>query len=205
MRASIERLTAPGSTDALLDLGCCLGQTLRQLLALGVAPHQLYGSDLYPAFFRLGDELFRDAGSGVTFAAGDMLNDEDAGLACFDGRISLIHAAHFFHLFSRAGQLAIGRRIAGRFLQPGRADAVVFGRQIGSVEPGEKPRPMGLPGTLFLHNEASLQALWDEIGRETATAWRAEMVVLGPLPMEIPGFGADARLVRYALRQVLVR
>ncbi|UKZ80066.1 hypothetical protein TrVFT333_007831 [Trichoderma virens FT-333] len=88
------------STDTLLDIGCCVGQVLRKLVHDGIEPTRLFGTDLHSEFISIGTELFDDEGCGLTFAAGDMLDPEDKALDTLDGKITIIHAANFFHLFT---------------------------------------------------------------------------------------------------------
>ncbi|KAH8888584.1 hypothetical protein GQ53DRAFT_843515 [Thozetella sp. PMI_491] len=199
MKAAVDRLTAPGSNDTLLEMGSFVGQTIRQLVALGVDSSRLYASDLHPEFIDIGFDLFRDKDRiKAVFTTGDMLNPDDENLKQLDGKINLIHAANFFHLFTWDQQIAIGKRIV-RFLPSGRVDAVLFGHHIGSVEPGEKLSKSG--GGRYRHDADSFQRLWDEISSATETRWKTEVIMGNPLPIKIPGFGDDSRLVRYSVAQ----
>ena len=201
MKTAVARMQAPGSTDTLLELACCVGQTIRQLVALGIESDRLYASDLHPEFISIGFELFRDEDRIRTvFAAGDMLAPDDPNLKAMDGKVSLIHAASFFHLFTWNQQLVIGKRIV-RLLRPDRTDNMLFGHQIGSVLPGEKARLRG-GGSRYLHDQSSFQRLWDEVGAATGTRWNVDVVELSPLPIPIPSFGDDSRIIRYSVQQL---
>ncbi|TFB00184.1 Methyltransferase trt5 [Trichoderma ghanense] len=189
--------SASGSTDTLLDIGCCVGQVLRKLVRDGIEPTRLFGTDLHPEFITIGAELFNDAESGLTFVAGDMLNPEDTALKELDGKITLVHAANFFHLFKWEEQVKVGTRIT-RFLQPGTVDAVIFGRQIGTHKPREREGRM----KSFLHNEESLQKLWDEIGSETGTRWRVDVSFNEERQVNTPGFGEEDRYIRFGIYQL---
>ncbi|KAK3381857.1 hypothetical protein B0H63DRAFT_476736 [Podospora didyma] len=168
------RLQAPGSAETFLDVGCCLGTVIRHLVAdLGVSSDRLYGTDLQPHFLDLGYELFRDRDPGksrATFVAGDMLrdgNDNDAGgldhqLA---GKIDVIYAAFFFHLFERGDQLRAAKRMV-KFLRPRNPDAMIFGQNGGPRIPGWEK---------YVLDEEAWRDLWDEVGEATGTAWRTEM------------------------------
>ncbi|KAL7807441.1 hypothetical protein V8C26DRAFT_423865 [Trichoderma gracile] len=189
--------TASESTDALLDIGCCVGQVLRKLVQDGIEPTRLFGTDIHPEFITIGTELFNDAGSGLTFVAGDMLNPEDKALEELDGKITLVHAANFFHLFKWEEQVKVGTRIT-RFLQPGTVDAMIFGRQIGTHRPRERDGKM----KSFLHNQESFQKLWDEIGAKTGTRWRVDVGFNEERQVSIPGFGEEDRYIRFGIYQL---
>ncbi|KAL7932845.1 hypothetical protein V8C35DRAFT_305628 [Trichoderma chlorosporum] len=184
------------SVDTLLDIGCCIGQMLRKLVHDGIEPARLFGTDLHPEFISIGTELFRDEGCGLTFAAGDMLDPDDKALDKLNGKITLIHAANFFHLFTWEEQVKLGVRIA-RFLKPETTDAIIFGRQIGTHRPREK----GGRKKSFLHNQESFQKLWDEVGLKTGTRWHVQGAISEERTVHIPGFGEDDRYIRFGIYQ----
>lgn len=192
--------TGSNSPDALLDIGCCVGQVLRKLVHDGIEPTRLFGTDLHPQFISIGTELFDDEGCGLTFAAGDILDPEDKALKALDGKITLVNAANFFHLFTWDDQVKIGMRII-RFLQPGTIDAIIFGRQIGTHKPRE--RSGGVKS--FLHNEESLQKLWDEIGMKTGTRWRVQVSINEERKVNLPGFGEEDVYIRFGIYQFPLR
>lgn len=192
--AATKRLLAQDSHDALLDIGCCIGQVLRLLAYRGVDPSRLYGTDLHPEFITIGNELFGDEGRGPTFVAGDMLDPQSESLKPLDGKVTMISAANFFHLFKWDDQVKIGTRLM-RFLQPGATDAVIFGRQIGT----HNPRQIGSIKTFYVHNQESFQKLWDEIGEKTGTKWRVEVEVIEELTVDLPIFGKDERYIRFGI------
>ncbi|KAL7954169.1 hypothetical protein V8C34DRAFT_317513 [Trichoderma compactum] len=106
--------TGPNSTDTLLDIGYCIGQVLRKMVHDGIGPARLFGTDLHPEFISIGTELFNNEGCGLSFVAGDLLDLEDKTLDKLDGKITIVHAANFFHLFTWEQQVKIGVRIDGR-------------------------------------------------------------------------------------------
>ncbi|KAI0201663.1 hypothetical protein F4808DRAFT_459787 [Astrocystis sublimbata] len=187
----------------LLDVGCCVGQVLRKLAFDGVDSSRLYGTDLEPRFLDIGYDLFRDKGKFKgKFIVGDILHGsgddddkeehEDAeggaakkgkakakgrakgkdALEALDGKMTFIHATSFFHLFTWDDQMRAATRMV-RLLQPHRPDVMLFGRQVGTV----LPRDNGKIGSdkVYLHNAASWQRLWDEVGERTGTKWRTTM------------------------------
>ncbi|KAK1767601.1 hypothetical protein QBC33DRAFT_569922 [Phialemonium atrogriseum] len=200
-QAVIARLKAPDSQDALLDVACCVGQVSRKLAADGVDPARLYSTDLVPAFIDIGFELFRDRDRFPpgAFVAADLLKPDDAGAAALDGKVTLVHASNFFHLFPWEQQVQAAVRMV-RFLKAGTTDAAIFGAQIGCPQPGEIKALMGA-GTRFAHDPESLQKMWDEVGERTGTKWRVEAGWVGELPFQIPGFPEEIRYLKFAVYQ----
>jgi hypothetical protein len=154
-----------------LDFGTCLGQDLRKLIHDGASPTLLYGSDVLPAFIMLGYDLFRDQ---ETFTPTHFLAPADAfdtssdnALATLDGRCAIVHASAVFHLFNYADQVLLAKRIV-KLLQP-RPGSLILGHQNANKNCGEYPsRPGHRSETLFRHNEASWQELWERVGRENS-------------------------------------
>ncbi|KAM7215947.1 hypothetical protein V8F06_008705 [Rhypophila decipiens] len=173
-QAVTTRLTAPGSTETFLDVGCAFGTVVRQLNALGVSGERLFGTDLQPRFLDLGNELFRDgqsSSSGITFVAGDMLDENDVRLDVLNGRIDIIYASAFFHLFEVQDQIKAAKRMV-QFLKmqgcqnPG---PVVFGCNGGpKIDGWEK----------YVLDADAWREVWDVVGQETGTRWKTEMEVI---------------------------
>jgi hypothetical protein len=187
-QAALARLLPKDSEDALLDLGCCVGQFNRKMVNEGVSPDRLYGTDLQTEYLDLGFELFRDKDRWPEghFVAGNMIEpteEEKAGqsLALLDGKVTLIHAANFFHLFSWEKQVTAGARLV-RFIKPGAKDVVIFGGQTGTLKPPTREEAEKNPFGRFLHNEKTFGELWDEIGERTGTKWRVEVTMLDESP-----------------------
>jgi hypothetical protein len=160
-------------------MACCIGQVVRSLAYDGVDSNQLYGSDLEQRFLDIGYEMFRDKETlKSTFVTGDVLQTSadgsggDERLNVLNRKINIVHAQSFFHLFTWEDQVKAAKRII-KFLKLDDPDVVIFGRQVGSAEPGNM---VGVRGNnRFLHNAASWQQLWDEVGKGTGTKWRTEV------------------------------
>ncbi|KAK8135079.1 hypothetical protein PG984_007091 [Apiospora sp. TS-2023a] len=167
-QTALARLRAPGSTETFLDVGCCLGPVVRQLASEGVPGDRLYGTDLQVGLLDLGYELFEDRGwSRVTYVEGDMLNENDGRLDVLRGKIDIIYASAFFHLFEREGQLKAAKRMLG-FLRPDNLDAMIFGQNQGpKIDGWEK----------YVLDPGAWANLWEEVGQATGTKWRTEMEV----------------------------
>lgn len=155
---------------------------LRQLAFDGACSSRLFGTDLEPRFMEMGHELFRDKKKlRSMFVAGDVLGGSEGDtlardpLKLLDGKMTVVHAASFFHLFGWDDQVLAAKRIV-RLLKPRDAHTFVFGRQVGCNEPGKQAGPRGCTG--FLHNAESWQRLWDEVGVQTGTKWRTEVDII---------------------------
>jgi ubiquinone/menaquinone biosynthesis C-methylase UbiE len=158
--------------ETLLDVGCCFGHILRQVVVDGAPAKNLAGTDLRPEFIELGYELFRDKDTlDVNFVTGDVLDPTNTSLAVLDAKFDIVHSASFFHLFGWDDQVTVGERIV-RFFKP-RAKALVLGRQVGTRDPLtlEEYRKQG--EKRYQHNVETLQKLWDVIGEKTGTKWKA--------------------------------
>lgn len=167
-QAVMTRLTAPESTETFLDVGCAFGTVLRQLHTLGVPGERLFGTDLQPRFLELGKELFRDWGSNITFVAGNMLDENDDRLDVLHGRIDIIWASAFFHLFERQDQVKAAKQMV-RFLNPVNPNAVVFGLNGGpKIDGWEK----------YVLDADAWREMWEEVGEATGTSWKTEMDIV---------------------------
>ncbi|KAI3324186.1 hypothetical protein HD806DRAFT_522017 [Xylariaceae sp. AK1471] len=169
--------TAANDETRLLDVACCVGQVLRKFAFDGVNSSRLYGTDIEPRFVDIGYDLFRDRDEFKgAFVIGDLLKqkeeEDEGGLDALDGKMTFIHATSFFHLFTWADQVRAAKRML-RFLDPQRQDVMIFGRQVGTM----LPRDHGKAGSdkVYLHNADSWQMLWNEVGENTGTKWRAIM------------------------------
>ncbi|KAG5982427.1 hypothetical protein E4U55_001905 [Claviceps digitariae] len=191
------RLKLNRSSDAFLDLGCCVGLVLRQLRHDGVQGSQLFGTDLHSKFVDIGYDLFQDQDSiGATFVVGDMLDPGDARLDILLGKVTIIYASSFFHLFNWTQQLCVGQRLVG-FLKEGTKNALIYGRQIGTTNPGY---PAG--GNAYLHDKNSFQRLWREIGDLTKTNWVVELEPADVVLEGLAQFDRDAQLVNFMVHQI---
>lgn len=182
-------------------MACCVGQVLRKLAFDGVDPARLFGTDLSPEFLDLGFELFNDREKfgPDSFVAADLLDPSDEGSKKLDGKVTLISAGNFFHLFDWDNQVLAATRMI-KFLKPGVTDAIVLGGQIGSSKPGNFTTVTG--GTRFLHNPETFQELWDEAGRTTGTKWNVSSRWISTATIDIPSFPDESRYLVYIARQI---
>ncbi|KAG7008073.1 tRNA dimethylallyltransferase [Physcia stellaris] len=175
---------------SLLDIGTCLGQSLRFLAADGAPSENMLACDLVPGLWEVGYELFRDEGRlRARFVEADALDGE--------GGIDVILLNHVLHLIDRETQVRAGRNVA-LLSRPG---TWVVGSQVGSLQAGEKAGAQAgtsststaAAATRFFHNLESWRELWGRIGVETGTEWTVE----GCLVDLVQGWGVEAEDVEW--------
>jgi SAM-dependent methyltransferase len=158
--------------ENFLDLGCCFGQEIRRLVHDGVPSSHLWGTDLRPEFFELGYKLFQDKDTlKSNFIAADIF-DPSSPLKDLEGKIDIIYAGSFLHLFNYEQQIAVCKRIVE--ILRARKGSFVLGRQVGNLEAGEKVHRTNAAQSMFRHNEESFKKMWAEVGEATGTKWKVD-------------------------------
>ncbi|GAB7350332.1 hypothetical protein MBLNU459_g0964t1 [Dothideomycetes sp. NU459] len=198
----LSRLSA--GNEYYLDLGCCFGQDIRRLVKDGVPSGNCYGSDLRLDFMELGYELFLDKDSLKSkFIVGDVF-DPESDLKPLDGRIDILHAAAFFHLFDYEDQKKIGRRVV-RLLKP-KKGSLLIGRQVGNAKGGTFDHRTNPARKMFRHDKETWAQMWKEIGAETDTVWEANAELLewkGVIPASGQQWQPDGvRQLRFSVRRL---
>ena len=108
-----------------LDLGCCFGQEIRQLIFDGAPSENLYGLDLRQEFFELGYELFLDRGKcKAKFFAADVF-EPGAEIEELTSKMHVVYAGAFFHLFDRPQQVVLAKRVVS--LMAGKKGDMILG------------------------------------------------------------------------------
>lgn len=154
----VERLT---KGEKFLDLACCFGQTIRQLVASGAPAENMLGCDLQNEFIDLGYRLFKDQDRlRATFLAADIF-DPSSRLMDLKGSFNMIFAGSFFHLWGYKKQKEVSRIVAG-LLHPA-GGSMILGRQIGAMQAAEQS---SATGTMYRHNVESFKQMWQDIGTE---------------------------------------
>lgn len=147
--------------ETLLDMACCFGQTIRQLVNDGAPSENTCGCDLQKDFIELGYKLFKDRDKLRTkFVVADIL-DSSSSLHDLRGQMDMIYTGSFFHLWGLQTQREVSRAVA-LLLRP-QAGSMILGRQMASVEAFEKT---SATGTMYRHNVESFKKLWREIGED---------------------------------------
>lgn len=167
-------LKEPHSQHTLLDIGCCFAQDVRKLVYDGVPSENLYACDLERDFLTLSYDLFKDVDTmkGHLFTA-NALEEVDAPLDELQGKMDVVYAGSFLHLFNWDDQLRICKRII-KTLKPAKG-SLLFGRQIGAVRAGERemlPAVGGERPMVWRHDAHSFKRLWEVAGSETGTKWK---------------------------------
>lgn len=195
----MERLKT--GNENFLDLGCCFGQEIRRLVHDGAPSSHLWGADLRPEFFELGYKLFQDKETlKSTFIAADIF-DPESPLKNLVGKIDIIYAGSFLHLFNYQDQLRVCKRIVEILKE--KKGSVVLGRQAGSIVAGERVHRTNTAQSMFRHNAESFKKMWQEVGEATGTKWRVEIEVLDPREDQWARPGAegphDGRPIRFSV------
>jgi hypothetical protein len=154
--------------EQYLDIGCCMGQDIRILAYDGAMPENMYASDLKKEFWDIGYDLFLDrARLKSKFIEADIF-DDDSALKELDGKLNIVHAASFFHLWDWDEQVKAAKRVVGLLkAEPG---AMVFGRQGGMPEAGKISQAKKELNS-YWHNPESWARLWKQVGDETGSEW----------------------------------
>jgi SAM-dependent methyltransferase len=157
--------------EQYLDIGCCMGQDIRKLAYDG-APHEnMYGSDLKGDFWNIGYDMFLDKSTLRTkFIEADVFN-ADSGLKELDGKLNIVHAASFFHLWDWDEQVKAAKRIVE--MLKAESGVMIFGRQGGMPKPGNLPHAQKDQNS-YWHNVESWMKLWKQVGDETETEWKVD-------------------------------
>jgi len=161
-----------GAGQKLLDMACCFGQTIRQLVAGGAPAENIYGCDLESAFIDLGYKLFKDRGTLQSkFMVADVF-DPSSELISMKGQFDMVFAGSFFHLWGYEKQIEVSKAIAA-LLRPA-PGSTILGRQIGAAAAGEKTFSTV---TMYRHNVESLQSMWKEIGQDLGVEFTVKAVL----------------------------
>ncbi|KAG0650565.1 Methyltransferase trt5 [Hyphodiscus hymeniophilus] len=199
--AIIERLKTGNET--FLDLGCCFGQELRRVAFDGAPTESLYGCDLRPEFFDLGYKLFRDKETLKSkFLAVDIF-DSSSALSSLYGKVDIIYAGSFLHLFEYAKQVEVCKQIV-KLLKDTKG-SLLLGRQVGNLDAGNIVRDTNTARTVFSdadlrirHNNESFKNMWDEVGEATGTKWRVE-TEMKEIKERFDAHGPNVRRLRFAV------
>ena len=178
----LKRLQSSEAT--YLDLGCCFGQDLRQLVQDGVPSQQLIGLDIEGSLMETGYDLFLDRATLQSrFVVADIFKGSAAQGAVWTALekrgVDVLHCSAFFHLFTLAEQTSAAKNIAELVKKGG----LIVGRQIGSVKPGDVPAIReGNPS--YRHDVKTFDAMWRQVGEATQTRWEVggtmDMVGINP-------------------------
>jgi SAM-dependent methyltransferase len=147
-----------------------MGQDIRKLVHDGAPSEHTYASDLKKDFWGFGYAMFLDKPTLQTqFMEADIF-DADSELKKLDGKIDIINAASFFHLFDWDQQVQAAKRVV-QILKPV-SGSLIVGRQGGKPEAGSFAHIKKL--SAFWHNPESWEKMWKQVGEETGTEWQVK-------------------------------
>ncbi|KIM34568.1 hypothetical protein M408DRAFT_325934 [Serendipita vermifera MAFF 305830] len=198
-------LTAKPSSAAqtpplFLDVGCCVGQVLRQLIVDGVDPTQLTGVDLYQDYLTHGYDLFMDGPDSEhplksRLEAGDIF--DPIFIADLNGRVTVIHISSVFHLFSWDRQLAVAKRLDELLVNTD--EGLIVGSQLGVQGGGELAE-----SHVFRHDSKTFKHLWESVGDgkwDVEVAEHVWDVDLKKHPMKLAREGDVVIVLRFVVKR----
>lgn len=124
---------------------------------------------------------------------GDVFEPEGE-LGKLEGKMDIVSARMFLHLFDWEGQVRACERIV-KLARQGKG-ALVIGAQVGSVVAGEVK--MGRDGKCWRHDVESFERLWREVGKRTGSEW----VVRASLDRELMKRGWDSEVSKRLVFEV---
>ncbi|KAH8548117.1 hypothetical protein BGW37DRAFT_192082 [Umbelopsis sp. PMI_123] len=139
-----------GESPTFMDIGCCLGTDIRQLILDGYPQESIVGVDLYRRFIDIGYQLFQDTDTlKVKFLAGNIFDDQflspsnevraAAELDQYKRQITYLNAGSVLHLFNGEQIRSFIRRVA-LLMKPG---GWLFGAHVGGNRTAQYPRILG--------------------------------------------------------------
>ena len=183
----------------LLELGCGFGQNLRRLFLDGADFSNLSGFEMEQYLIRAGYDLFQDRRTPKRFFSENIMSGSFASER-LNNSYNIVFANMFFHLFDKTEQFALAKRVVT--LLRGEPGSMVFGQQIGHMEPGlySVGRENGEKG--YAHNTRSLQQMWDLVGSETKSNWHVQGIL--EVHEDITAITQDehARCLRFWIRRI---
>ncbi|TFK65873.1 hypothetical protein BDN72DRAFT_800730 [Pluteus cervinus] len=182
--AAAQKLRATRPDAILLDVGCCFGNDLRKAVLDGWPVENVIGSDLRPALWNYGHELFKSTPESfpAAFIAGDVFDssflypnpvsyenprsprpdflEDITSLTELQGHCSAIFAAAFFHLFDEPQQFQLAQRLASLVSPlPG---SIIFGSHIARPDTGARAELLkSISSRLFCHSPKTWAEMWD--------------------------------------------
>jgi hypothetical protein len=162
----------------------------------------MYGSDLRKEFMDIGYELFLDKETlKATFIAADIF-DPESDLKQLDGKMDIVNAGSFFHLWEYKDQVKAAKRVVA-LLKP-KPRSLIMGRQVGNLNAGASAESNN---SSFRHNPETWATLWKEVGAETGSQWDVKAHLADMDLSNRPGFNFTTdtkgmRLLMFSVRRI---
>jgi len=205
------------STALFLDLGCCMGVDVRNLVYEGYPESQVVGSDLLKPYISFGHELFNDKDtSKIKFIAADIFdlpstisssppsNVDNANVLQLDdlaGSVTFIYTGSVFHLFDAPKQKAFAIRLLRLWTrEPG---AIIFGQHQTRIE--ERYLFKGHPEwNAYAHTPESWKEMWNEAMEEIEGEGAGERIIVETelRQVSIPDWKWDTLTLLWTVRRV---
>ena len=137
------------------------------------------------------------------FYEANILETQSKLMTDLEGKMNVIVASDFFHLFTWEEQVTIGRNFVS--LASTEPDTMLIGKFVGKSETESAATDFGHSQRAFWHNESSFRELWRQVEEQTKTSWdvNVKAVRVGEDPMYTHGyigwFGDDALGIRYVM------
>lgn len=171
-QAVTARLKMPNAEETFLEVGCLMGTLLRHLSHEGVSSDRLYGTDIQPSFLELGYDLFGDRDTTkATYLATDMLKNGDDCLNQLEGKIDVIYAANFFHLFEQHDQFKAATRII-KLLNRKNPNAFIFGINYG-------PKDTENIWKKYILDQETWREMWQDVSASVGIVCKVTMEIEG--------------------------
>lgn len=87
------------------------------------------------------------------------------------GKVSIVNAASFFHLFPWEKQVEAIKRVI-TFLRP-EPGSLLIGRQAGRTDPEDPDDKENAPGN-YRHDLVTWKRMWQQVEEETGTRWEVD-------------------------------
>ncbi|KAG2117370.1 uncharacterized protein F5147DRAFT_768744 [Suillus discolor] len=180
----VVRIGREHKNPIFLDVGCCFGNVIREVILDGFPAAQTIGTDLHQELWDLGHELFKSSPETFPahFVGGDAFDPDILAVAppaslhttevstpdlnnltslnSLRGCVSAIHATAFFHLFKEDQQLHMARAFAG--LLSAESGSIILGAHAGAQQKGVVNQVYwGIEVDMFAHSVESWTSMWD--------------------------------------------
>ena len=183
----------------ILDMACCFGQEIRQLVADGAPSENIYGCDLRKEYVELGYKLFCDRGRLQSrFVTADIF-EEPSPLTDLKGTFDMIYAGSFFHLFDYEDQVKVSKAVA-ELLRPVEGSFIV-GRQIGALKAAAHDHKTNPTGKMFRHDPQSLQDMWTGIGDDLGVSFSVNSSLHELSRDHLRFHNEDTRRIQFLIRR----
>ena len=183
----------------VLDMACCFGQEIRQLVADGAPSENIYGCDLRKEYVELGYRLFKDHDRLQShFLTADIFEDPSP-LTELRGTFDVVYTGSFFHLFDYEDQVRVSKAVA-KLLRPVEG-SFIAGRQIGAVTAAAHDHRTNPTGKMYRHNPESLKDMWNKIGNDLGVTFHVEATLHELSQDHFRFHNGDTRRIHFTIRR----